>query len=151
MLTTTRGNAAEAAVLRAFIDAGFDVSVPFGNGQPYDLVVQVAGNLFLRVQCKSAWPRDGVLMFNSRTTDHGQGRIPYDGLADIFGVFFPPLETVYLVPVAAMPSYRGRLRLDPPRNNQRSGIRLAADFEINTWTHEALGQLVGSRTAIASA
>jgi hypothetical protein len=37
--TITRGNAAEAAVLNALIRADLIVLVPFGDGAPYDLVV----------------------------------------------------------------------------------------------------------------
>jgi hypothetical protein len=31
--------------------------------------------------------------------------------------------------------------LEPTRNNQRKGIRLAADFEIETWTEERFAGL----------
>jgi PD-(D/E)XK endonuclease len=90
--TATKGNAAEAAVLNAFVERDFDVLVPFGEGQPYDLVVHPPINTFLRVQCKTARQRDGCLVFNSRTTDHGRGRLTYVGVADIFGVYFAPSQ-----------------------------------------------------------
>jgi len=62
----------------------------------------------------------------------------YIGLADIFGVFFAPTSTVYLVPIDAVAAFEGRLRLEPTRNNQKRLIRFAADFEIDRWTPEAL-------------
>lgn len=92
----------------------------------------------LRVQCKRAWPVKGCLVFNTRSTDHGRGPQPYEGRADIFGVAYPPTDSVYLVPLDAVARFEGRLRLEPTRNNQRRGIRLAHEFEINRWSQEAL-------------
>jgi hypothetical protein len=84
------------------------------------------------------------MVFNSRSTDHGKGRQPYSGLADIFGVYFPRTESVYLVPIDAVASFQGRLRLDPTRNNQRRGVRLAADFLFDRWTPDGLREVVTS-------
>ena len=112
--------------------------VPFGGGHAYDLVVHAIGGTFLRVQCKTAWPDRGCLRFNSRTTDHGRGRQSYVGLADLFGVHFPPNDTVYFVPVQAVAESEGRLRLEPTRNSQRRRVRFAADYEIARWTAESL-------------
>ncbi len=139
MKTATRGNAAEARVLAEFVRLGFDVLVPFGGGQPYDLGVHIDGTRFLRVQCKTAWlVARGCLAFNCRSTDHGRGRIPYDGLADLFAVHLPPTDAIYLIPVDAVPGHVGRMRLEPAKNNQRRGVRFAADFEIERWSEEKL-------------
>src|SRR5262249_7920557 len=107
---------------------------------PYDLIVDL-GPVFLRVQCKRAWPSKGCLAFNARSTDHGRGRGTYEGLADIFGVYFPPTEAVYLIPIDAATGLQGRFRLEPARNNQRKGIRLAADYAIDRWTRERLREV----------
>src|SRR5215467_8606638 len=39
--TNVKGNISESAALNAFTKAGFVVSVPFGNGAPYDLIETV--------------------------------------------------------------------------------------------------------------
>jgi hypothetical protein len=96
------------------------------------------GDALLRVQCKRAWPSGGCLVFNSRGTDHGNGRRSYRGLADIFGVYFPQTEGVYLVPIDAVADSKGWLRVEPARNNQRRGVRFAVDFGIDRWTAEDL-------------
>jgi hypothetical protein len=143
------GNAGEAMVLAALVQQGFQVLLPFGEGQPYDLVVDLDGVSFLRVQCKTSRLQMGCLVFNPHTTDHGRGRKSYVGRADIFGVYFPPKESVYLVPIDAVTNFSGRLRLEPPRNNQRRRIRFATDFEIGRWTADSLLDLVrgnGPRT-----
>jgi hypothetical protein len=141
MKTATRGNAAEAKILAAFVDRGFEVLVPFGSGQPYDLCVDIGGGL-LRVQCKTAWLiARGCLSFHCRSTDHGRGRQTYDGLADLLAVYLPPRDAIYLVPVRLVPGHVGRLRLEPTKNNQRRGVRFASEFEIDLWTREKLCSL----------
>jgi hypothetical protein len=141
MKTATRGNAAEARVLAEFVHRGFDVLVPFGGGQPYDLAVDL-GERVLKIQCKTAWLMErGCFCFNCRSTDHGRGRQPYDGLADLFAVYLPPRDSIYLVPLDGVAAQRGRLRLEPTKNKQQRGVRLAAEFEIDRWTVEKLRAL----------
>jgi PD-(D/E)XK endonuclease len=139
--TNMKGNIAEAAILNAFVERDLRILVPFGGGHPYDLVVHLRMDRFLRVQCKSARLLEGCVTFNSRTTDHGRGRRPYLGLADAFGVYFSPSRAVYLVPVCEVLTFQVRLRLQPARNNQRQGVQLAADYEIERWTFERLCQI----------
>jgi hypothetical protein len=136
-------------VLAALVQRKLDVLVPFGEGQPYDLVVRVKDATFLRVQCKTAWPVGGCLIFNCRATDHGRGPQPYFGLADIFAVYFPPSQVVYLVPIDAVAESEGRLRLEPPRNNQKQRIRFAADYEIGRWTIESLQDVAETATQLS--
>jgi hypothetical protein len=141
MDTALKGTAAEAAVLSALIARGFPVLMPFGQGHPYDLVLHLTGTGFLRIQCKAARRRKGSLVFNPCTTDHGRGRLPYIGLADLFRVHYAPTRAVFLVPVQDAPAFSCSLRLDPARNNQQRGTRLAADYEMDRWTPERFAAL----------
>ena len=84
----------------------------------------------------------GCVVFNSRMTDHGRGRLPYTGVADIFGVYAPSTGSVYLVPVLEVSGFEGRLRLAPTQNNQRSGVRLAKDYEFRRWSPHRLAEVV---------
>jgi len=149
MRRATSGNEGEAAVLSALIRRDFEVVVPFGDGHPYDLGIRLEGTTMLRVQCKTAWPLRGCLVFNCLATDHGRGARSYAGLADLFGVYFPADRSVYLVPIDGVASSEGRLRLEPARNNQKRRIRLAADFEIDRWTPEELRK-VADTAAVTS-
>jgi hypothetical protein len=150
MTTALKGNRTEAEVLRALVERDYAVLMPFGEGHPYDLVVQISGEVFLRVQCKTARVQNGCLRFNSRSTDHGHGPGSYVGLADIFGVYCPQTLSVYLVPVLDVPRFEVFLRLEPARNNQRRRIRLASEYEIDRWTAEALGEVGSSKRSIQS-
>lgn len=46
MLKYERGNVSEGIVLSAYVNAGFVVSIPFGTGASYDLVVDAGHGLF---------------------------------------------------------------------------------------------------------
>jgi hypothetical protein len=141
MSSAARGNAAEAAVLHGLVRRGLDVFVPFGSGHPFDLAAYIPEAGFLRIQCKRAWELRGCVVFNAYSTDHGRGARSYHGLADLFGIYFPPTDQVFLIPVEAVARTEGRLRIEPPLNNQRKRVRLAADFEIERWSVEKLRAL----------
>ena len=114
--------------------------VPFGGGHAVDLAVLVE-NVFLRIQCKTGWKDRGCILFNSYATDHGHGQGSYKGLADLFGVFYPPSQALYFVPVGAVAASGGRLRLEPCLNNQRRKIRFAGDYVAGAWTVGRLAAL----------
>jgi hypothetical protein len=150
MGSATRGNAAEAAVLNGLIRRGWDVFVPFGSGHPFDLAVYLPGAGFLRVQCKRGWQLRGCVVFNAYSTDHGHGARTYHGLADLFGVYFPSADQVFLVPVQAVARTEGRLRIEPTRNNQQKRIRMATDFKLDAWTDERLAGIATAARAPAA-
>lgn len=134
MDTIRKGNAAEAAVLAALIDAGIGVLIPFGGGTPFDLVAVTPpeGDL-VRIQVKSGRIRKGCVEFNSSSTDHGKGQLPYTGRADLIAVHVREIRETFAVPVDDCAPFRGYLRVDAPRNNQRRGIRFAADYTLEAW------------------
>jgi hypothetical protein len=132
--TIRRGNAAEAAVLNRLIAAGIHVVLPFGGGLSFDLgaVVPPDGKV-ARIQVKSGRIRKGCVEFNTCSTDHGQGRRSYLGRADLIAVEVPEWADILMVPVEDCIPFRGRFRIDPPRNNQRTGVRFADDYRFDRW------------------
>jgi hypothetical protein len=42
---------------------------------------------------------------------------------------------------------KGWLRVEPARNNQKRGVRFAADFEIDQWTIEGLSEVAAKGRA----
>ena len=129
-----RGELAEAAVLKELLRRDFRVLVPFGHDHAYDLAVDIDDRTMCRIQCKTGWFRDNCIVFNTCSTDHGRGRSAYHGKADVFGIYAPWLDQVYMVPVAGAPDYAGRLRLTATRNRQTKGVRFASDFGIDQWS-----------------
>lgn len=129
--TKAIGEKSEGMILAALLRAGKVVLQPFGDNQRYDLVVDEDGH-FIRVQCKTGTLRKGVVMFKSCSTHYhrGQGFQNYRGQADVFGVYVPALDKTYIVPVEDVPEQRAHLRLEPPKNGQKKGIRLASQYEL---------------------
>jgi PD-(D/E)XK endonuclease len=129
------GDRSTLAVMTALESEGFKVLLPFGENVRYDLVVVDRGRLS-RVQCKTGRLRSGAVRF-STCSFYGHHANPaslsrdYHGEIDFFAVYCPETTGVYLVPIDGPPVRRqGALRVDPPRNGRRSGIRFANDYEI---------------------
>ena len=134
------GEVTEAAVLSALVRHGHQVLIPFGNAEPYDLAVDLLDGSFVRVQCKTGRLKGACVDFNSCSTDHGKGRQSYVGRADVFGVFCPAIDRVFIVPVEVAAGFVTRLRLEPARNNQRLRTHDAAKYDISLWQPEAARQ-----------
>lgn len=125
------GNRSEGVVLSAYLDAGFYVSIPFGSGASYDLLVDCGARL-IKVQVKTGWVSHGCVLYKSVRRQPGRGltRRPYrNGEVDFFVVYCPVNKKLYAVP-AENHGAHGCLRIEPVKNGQRKLVRWAADF---TW------------------
>jgi len=125
-------------VLARLVQAGNNVLVPFGENTRYDYVIEERDGSFTRVQCKTGRLRGGTIRFKacSFTYHHPNNRGTrvyrhnYRGQADVFGIYCPETDSVYLVPVDDVGLNTGSLRVTPTRNNQVKKIRWARDFEV---------------------
>ena len=135
--TKTIGEATEAFVLAAFVNAGFPVALPFGENQRYDLVIEVRGE-FKRVQCKTARTLQGgsVLCFNTRTWYRAQSN-SYRNQADLFAVYSPHTKQVYVLPVDEVGETGVWLRLTASKNHQELGVRYAEEHAMAVWAQQA--------------
>jgi hypothetical protein len=129
-----KGAAAEAAIAAAAIRIKLVVLRPLCDGGRYDLVIDT-GEKLLRVQCKWASLRTGVLIAPCRTSRHtprGYVRTTYaPHEIDALGAYAPATGTCYLIPVEEV---EGRamisLRVAPTRNRQALKVRWARDYEL---------------------
>jgi hypothetical protein len=129
------GDRTTLAVAAALQERGFAISIPFGENTRYDLIID-DGTRLSRVQCKTGRLRTGAVRF-AVCSSYGHHLRPqnarrhYQGEIDYFAVYCPETAGVYLVPIADLPvRVQGTLRVDPPRNNQMSRVRLASNYEI---------------------
>lgn len=111
--------------------AGYAVlTAPFSDNLRYDCVVDT-GTQLLRVQIKTGRTRDGCVRFNTASVAWWRRtRRDYRGEVDVFVVWCPDTGGVYVVPVEHCGQCDARLRLTPPRNGQRAGVRWAADYAL---------------------
>lgn len=131
MNTDDKGNLTEAVVLSELAKAGYTVLVPFGVAR-YDLAVDDrTGGGLKTVQCKTGRMKFGCINFASCSRSPRSPRANYRGQVDYFGVWCPDLpENAYLVPVDAVGTTEGILRIEPAKNNQSSRVRWADEFRI---------------------
>ncbi len=130
--TYDTGNVSEGIVMTAYLKAGFIVSIPFGTGAPYDLLVDTGSHLY-KIQVKTGWRRKGCILYK------GQRRMreaspyttrPYtESEVDHFAIYYPLTNSIYVVPFRICGG-NGCLRLEPVQNGQQKLIRWASDF---TW------------------
>ena len=127
--TKTIGERSVACILAALLKAGKTVLLPFGDNQRYDMVIEEDGN-FTRIQCKTGRLRNGVIAFNVCSQAGGSGkRRDYQGEIDVFGVYCPELDTVYIVPIKDTYATTVSLRVTTPKVEQPT-INWASDYEL---------------------
>lgn len=125
------GEIAEALILARLIQLGYAVSMPFGNNQRYDLIVD-DGNSLRRAQCKTGRMRNGAVTFAVCSKNGFTGvRKAYHGEIEEFLVYCPDNDGYYRVPAAGVGSNQVSLRVSPAKNNQDYGVRLASDYVLS--------------------
>jgi hypothetical protein len=124
------GELSEGIVLAELMRLGCAVSIPFGNNQRYDLVVDEK-DVLIRVQVKTAWWHEGSLGFKTNSVNAFTGkRRTYTGSADVFMVYSPYMDKVYRIPVDECGSSAVHLRVAPLRSKQVKRVRWAKDYEL---------------------
>ncbi|MFL6275954.1 MAG: group I intron-associated PD-(D/E)XK endonuclease [Blastocatellia bacterium] len=131
--TYDKGNISESILLHAYLKTGFIVSIPFGSGAPYDLMVDT-GQRALKIQVKTGWYQRGCILFRCmrrvRESSPYKARVYSEDEVDYFAVYYPPNDSIYVVPRAACGKGTGYLRIEPVLNGQQKFIRWARDY---TW------------------
>ena len=124
-----KGEVSEAFILAALTERGYPVSLPFGNNQRYDLIVD-NGTVLLRAQCKTGRIRNGAVLFSTCSTNGFTcEKTSYEGQIDLFLVYVPDSGLIYWVPIEGCPATQMSLRIgDAERGSNASGIRWAHDY-----------------------
>ena len=130
-----KGGIAELALTHHAGALGVVVAKPLVEGRRYDLIFDIENRL-LRVQCKWGALRGAIIAANTRTsrlTAAGYVRRTYTAEEiDVIGIYCQPLNRCFLLPIEQLAgqSYV-HLRLAPARNNQRAGVRMAEDYDLD--------------------
>ncbi|WP_257299797.1 group I intron-associated PD-(D/E)XK endonuclease [Haloarchaeobius sp. FL176] len=132
------GDETEVAILHKLIEYGYSVSLPFGDNDKYDLVLDSGAELY-RVQCKTAWQnKPDTIRFNthSQTTRGGEyHESTYEDAVDAFIVRYPETGTLYWVDVADATSQKMELRFDADIDHP--SINWASEYEFTPGCLEA--------------
>ena len=124
------GELSEAIILAHLMKKGWSVSLPFGNNQRYDMLVDTGENI-LRAQCKTGRWIGGCVEFASSSKNGFTGvRTAYTGQIDVFLIYSPKTEKVYMFPSDLAGPTFVRLRCSPARGGSKSNIRWAREYEL---------------------
>jgi hypothetical protein len=135
------GAISQARVMAALVEAGRFVWTPFVHSAlRADLLIEEEDGSFARVQAKTGHIIGGAVNFPTqslraarRETEWRRVARDYQGDIEYFGVYCPDNGKVYLVPIQDVPNKRAAcLRIDPPKNNQKKGIRWAEEYEVRS-------------------
>lgn len=128
MNTFQLGNLSTAKVVATLTSSGYVVSIPFGDGCDYDLILDDTKSL-KRVQVKTGRIRNGCVVAYTKSNNgryyNGVSR-NYIGKADLFAIYCPDNDKVYLVSVE---NKSISLRIDAPKIANKH-IRWAKDYEV---------------------
>ncbi|MAG26116.1 hypothetical protein CMI47_11155 [Candidatus Pacearchaeota archaeon] len=134
MNTKQKGDISVANILASILEYDIPVCVPWGDCQPYDLIVDMNGEL-LKIQCKTGRLSQECLRFpvHSITTKNGKPihRSYKKCEVDFFMIYFPDNGKVYCIPHRQVGKDSVFLRLHKPKNNQQKKVKMAQDFEFN--------------------
>ncbi|MFD1565515.1 group I intron-associated PD-(D/E)XK endonuclease [Haloarchaeobius amylolyticus] len=126
------GDETESRALSKLIAHGYSVSVPFGDNDRYDLVVDDEDGLY-RLQCKTAWSnKRNTLRFNihSQTTKDGDyHEHTYHGSIDAFLVYYPANGQFYWIDAADATEQKMELRFDSEIDHP--AINWATEYEFD--------------------
>lgn len=125
MQTCGIGDISEAKILTRLLELGHTVSVPWGQNQRYDLIVDVDGVL-LRVQCKTGRLRNGVIVCNIHSCSQA-GVKGYKGQIEWFLVYCPQTDTIYKLLESDVGVAVVYLRVNTPKCNKKN-IRWAHEY-----------------------
>jgi hypothetical protein len=125
---------AELAIATAAAECGVGVLRPMLEGRRYELVFDT-GQRLLRVQCKSgAVHRDTIVarIRTCRQTPRGQVITTYSAEEiDAIAIYCHELKRAFLMPINEVEGATVvHLRLQPARNNQQIGVRMAHDYDL---------------------
>jgi hypothetical protein len=125
-ITTQKGEIGEAMVLADLRRKGYGVAIPFGHDLPFDLVLIRRSGELERVQCKYT-ESDGRAIDVRCGSSSAWVRHTYDATeVDWLAVYDATTSRCYYLHSSAWAGLaRPRLRLVPPANGQRAGVRWA--------------------------
>jgi len=128
------GELTEATILLEFLKQNISVSLPWGDNQSYDMIIDYKNKLY-KIQCKTGRLSDDdtflMIPFRSTHSNKNQTYTKYysEKNVDFFATYHN--NKVYLVPVSCVQKTAIHLRLLPCKNNQVKSINWAKDYELD--------------------
>lgn len=122
-----KGTLAELRVAACLLANGWNVLIPYGENNRYDLVAERSGK-FIRIQVKYVSPSNNGLNINCASSNNWSIKTYQPEEIDYMAVYDSNSEKVYYIPVSAINKYKFKLRLNGSKNNQEKGVHFAEHF-----------------------
>ena len=129
------GNLTELQVITKLYELGCAVSIPFGNSEKYDLIIDYKNKLY-KIQVKHANLRlleDGspdyvdIACYWQGNNSKGYKLHKYtQDEVDLFATFYN--NVCYLIPLKECSTHKV-LRISPPKNCQLEGVSMIEEYE----------------------
>lgn len=127
-----KGELSEAIILAQLMKLGWAVSLPFGNNQRYDMILD-SGETLIKAQCKTGRLQGGCVCFAvSSANGFTHERKSYHGEVEVILVYSPDLDTVYWVPINIVGTNECRLRVERTKGRATNGIKWASEYVLNS-------------------
>ena len=135
-----KGTITELHCILDFMNLGYRCLKPIDEGAPYDIVVDIGGSKFIRIQCKTAKMAKDVKELNAafaittyRQTINTKSITRYKYTKDDVDYFYTWFAgNGYLISIGEATGMYFRLRYEYPCNNQHKDIHIAKNYEIGT-------------------
>lgn len=113
------------------IARGYSVSVPFGDNDKYDLIIDNGEELY-RIQCKTAWQnKSQTIRFNTHSQTTSDGKYheeTYNNRIDAFVVRYPNTEQLYWIDIDNATVQKMELRFEAELDHP--SINWAENYEL---------------------
>lgn len=127
-----KGDLTEAIVIAELKKRSVPVSIPFGDNERYDVIVETPDGDLFKVQVKTGWMANGTVEFHGtsqHTNSTGNVYQRYNGDVDSFLIYCHDLTQLYWVWESDFET-RMSLRVEEPKQ-MKSNINWAEDYEFD--------------------
>lgn len=142
-----KGDVAESAIIAKLISLGYIVSIPFGDNQRYDIIVDLNGYLY-KVQIKYCGQVciDYVICVTSSNLNNTTNKTctTYEQDIDLFMFYIPKLNEYLMMTINEVGlQKRIQLRRTLPKTTNGKKTRMLVDYNLET----QLSQLINGDIA----
>ncbi len=115
--TVRKGSITETKAMLRFLELGYNVFLPFGDGSKCDIIIQdISGGLF-KIQCKTSRYNKKSEVFNAystartRSSEGTKAKVLYTKKEVDFFCTFDSEDNMYLIPIELIKVKEARLKI----------------------------------------
>ena len=134
-LSKQKGNIGEAKCLAKMVELRVPVSLPFGDNERYDMIIE-HNNKLEKIQVKYSSEKtenNSIVFHTSSSTNHTTNKHYSNYVNDIddFLMYNGLNEDIYYFPIEVIGNKKTiTTRMGPPKNNQTKGCLFSQDYLV---------------------